>query len=51
MKLTDQFEGAYEQIWTLWESVILNRPCLLMADNPYRASQAVLAAVSLLNPI
>jgi len=30
---------------------MLNHPILLMADNPYKASQTVLAALSLLNPL
>lgn len=30
---------------------MLNRPLLLMGDNPHRVSQAVLGAISLLNPL
>ena len=31
--------------------MLLNRAVLIMADSPYLASQAVLGAVSLINPI
>jgi hypothetical protein len=30
---------------------MLNRPLLIMGDNPHRSSQAVLAAISLMNPL
>lgn len=30
---------------------MLNRPLLIMSDNPNRSSQAVLAAISLMNPL
>ena len=35
----------------VWESTMLNKALLMVTDNPYRASRAVLAAVSLMNPL
>lgn len=51
VRLTEVFGGREEQLWTIWESAMLNRAILLMAQTPYMASQAVLAGASLTNPI
>jgi hypothetical protein len=51
VRLTEVFANREDQLWTLWEAALLNRAVLLMADTPYQASQAALAAVSLTNPI
>ena len=51
VRLTEVFESKEGQLWSLWESVMLNKPILIMAETPYLASQATLAAASLTNPI
>jgi hypothetical protein len=38
-------------LWIVWESVILNKRILILGTNPYQVSQAVLASISLINPL
>ena len=51
VKLTDIFEDSFEELWAIWELIILNKPFVVISNNPHRSSQAVLAAISLLNPL
>ena len=51
MKLTETFELCFGELWMVWESAMLNKALLMVSDNPYKASRAVLAAVSLMNPL
>ena len=37
-------------MWTLWESILLNKSVLIMGANPQQVSHAVLGTISLISP-
>ena len=50
INLNDIFLNCQPALWSLWESIMLNKSVIILGENPQQVSHAVLGSISLIAP-